>query len=109
MPRKQRVLADSVANETVNRAVTALDQPFVEDLQQQMTASTGRPRAHTWRTLLTVLLIDALERPGELLCTRACHVAERLTPHQRARIGLAERLTYRQLTGAVEALGRAAT
>lgn len=109
MPRKQRQLADSVANETFNRAVTALDQPFVEDLQQQMTASTGRPRAHTWRTLLTVLLIDALERPGELLCTRACHVAERLTPRQRARIGLTGRLTYRQLTGAVEALGRAAT
>jgi len=109
VPRKQRQLADSVANEVVNRAVTMMQAPLVEELQQRMTASTGRRRTHSWRTLLTVMLIDALERPGELHCTRACDVAHRLSPSQRARVGLSQRLTYRQLTGAVESLGRAAT
>lgn len=80
MPRKQRQLADSVANEVVNRAVTTMQAPLVEELQQRMTASTGRRRTHSWRTLLTVMLIDALERPGELHCTRACDVAHRLSP-----------------------------
>lgn len=107
MPRKLRVIHDPVANHVVQRAMAVVRAPFVDELQEHMTAATGRPRTHSWRALLALLLIDALERPGQIHCTRAHHAAIRLTPKQRKRIGLTETVTYRQVHGALASLGQA--
>lgn len=107
MPRKLRVIHDPVANHVVRRATAVVRAPFVDELQERMTAATGRPRTHSWRALLALLLIDALERPGQIHCTRAHHAAVRLTPKQRKKIGLTETVTYRQVHGALASLGQA--
>lgn len=107
MPRKHRMIHDPVASHVMRRAMVVVQAPFVDDLQERMTAATGRPRTHTWRTLLALLLIDALERPGQIHCTRAHHAAIRLSLKQRRKIGLTGTVTYRQVHGALMSLGQA--
>lgn len=71
-----------------NRAMAWLDAPWARQLDECMTAKTGRPRAHAVTTILGLLAIAAMETPGELLLTRAARVTERLSPPQMHRLGL---------------------
>lgn len=91
-----------VDSKTVGDAVLMVrGLAWAQVVQEAMTARTGRPRIHRWDTLLVLCLIAAFENPGRLLVSEAARVADRLTPQQRAQIGLVAPLRYSHLQSAL--------
>ncbi|MBO0884605.1 MAG: hypothetical protein J2P17_30580, partial [Mycobacterium sp.] len=80
-------------------------QPWVRTVEADMTASTGRPRVHSWTAIFVILAITAIESKGDLLLSDAERVAERLNPSQRYHLGMTRPMDYSHLESAVADLG----
>ena len=88
------------------RAVAIIDQPWATEIDHALTAPTGRPRAHTPSTILTLLAITTLET-GEAILTQAANVSVRLSVQQKTRIGLEGSVDFRYISRTVKDIANA--
>lgn len=97
-----------VTNRDVRRAAAVIDRCSLGPvLQAQMTASTGRPRAQTWRTHLCLWLLTVIRCPGQQHLSQTARIARALTTKQRQMIGVRGEVPYSQIESAMEDLARA--
>lgn len=93
------------------RAMAWLDAPWVRMLEDGLTAKVGRPRVHSVTAILGLLVITAMENPGELFLARAARVTDRLSHPQMGRLGLVSpgKVTKRQVSRTLGDIERAIT
>jgi hypothetical protein len=72
----------------VRRAIVWSSAPWVARLDAALVHDRGRPRKYTVRSIVSLMLIAAMEARGQLLLTHAANVATRLNSHQAARLGI---------------------
>lgn len=85
------------------------DQAWVDVVERDMRARTGRPRLHPWKAMFVILQITAMEGFGTLLLTNAARVAERLTQDQCDVLRLTSPVEYSHIESAVADLASAMT
>lgn len=93
---------------TFTRALAVVaNRGWVDAVESDMRARTGRPRLHWWAAIFVILQIAALEGFGSLLLTDAARVAVRLTPAQRNDLGLTSPVEYSHIESALSDLSQA--
>lgn len=95
----------TVSDRDVKRAIRWVDSmSLLPQLQEEMTAPTGRPRAHSYRVHLILLMLAVMKSPSFQHAIRAARIAAGLTREQRAAIGINGDVPYSQIESAIEDL-----
>lgn len=101
MLKRDGAIVDPIGPEVFRRARFLGSRPVLQEVGQAMTATTGRPRVHSWETLFFLLALAATIDEGKLLMAKAVRSAKVLTPEQAEQVGLTQPVTYRQMEAAV--------
>lgn len=107
MPRRETPIKDPIATHVIRRALAAVRSDVCAIVQEALTSQVGRPRVQTWRVLLVLMMIAALEADGSLMLTKVNRVADRLSHKQRRLIGMERDTNYSQVDRALTTLAAA--
>lgn len=101
MLTRDGAITDPIPDWIFRRGRFVTNLPVLQEIGKAMTASTGRPRGHTWKVLFALLAVAAIQRRVKVVLADAKRTANVLTPEQAEELGLGSRVTYRQVELAV--------
>lgn len=84
----------------VANAISIVDRSGVPDiLEREMKKHRGRPRAHSWRSVLALILLGAIQQETAVHLVRTQRVWWGLTDHQKAMLGFDRDVSHSTIDG----------
>lgn len=95
---RRRLQAQAVTDLDVADALFAVESSGVADiLEEHLDKRRGRPRLHSWKSILTLLVLSALRQGGDVHVVHALYVYWGLTDAQKERLGITREVKHSTL------------